>query len=105
LGDLVKLWFTFNEPKQTCQQGYGTGQKAPALTSSGVADYRCTHTILKAHAQAYHLYDEEFRADQGGRVGIVIDSGWFEPPSGNQADLDAAERAIQFSVSNFDIFI
>ena len=99
LGDLVKLWLTFNEPKQTCMQGYGDGEKAPGIKASGVADYKCTHVLLKAHAKAYHIYDEEFRATQNGRVGMVIDTEWFEPASGSDQDLEASERALQFTVS------
>jgi beta-glucosidase/6-phospho-beta-glucosidase/beta-galactosidase len=68
LGDLVKHWMTFNEPKQTCLGGYGDGDKAPGYTSSGVADYQCTHILLKTHAKAYHIYDEEFRAEQQGNA-------------------------------------
>lgn len=100
LGDLVKLWFTFNEPKQICLQGYGTGEKAPGYNASGYADYECAHTVLKAHAKAYHMYDEEFREKQGGRVGIVIDTPWFEPASGLPEDIEAAENAIQFNVTD-----
>ncbi|RZC33817.1 Glyco hydro 1 domain containing protein, partial [Asbolus verrucosus] len=35
-GDDVKNWMTFNEPKQTCQMGYGYGYLAPAYVSDGV---------------------------------------------------------------------
>lgn len=65
LGDRVTLWTTFNEPKQVCQSSYG-GQGAPSLGSSGLADYQCAHNLLKAHAKAYHLYNEEYRATQKG---------------------------------------
>ena len=36
------------------------------------ADYMCMHNLLKAHAKAYHIYDEEFRPTQNGQIGIVI---------------------------------
>ncbi|XP_068893491.1 myrosinase 1-like [Tenebrio molitor] len=101
LGDLVKHWMTFNEPKQTCLGGYGDGDKAPGYTSSGVADYQCTHILLKTHAKAYHIYDEEFRAEQQGSVGIVIDTAWFEPASGSDEDKEAAERGLQFTFGWF----
>ncbi|XP_068894407.1 myrosinase 1-like [Tenebrio molitor] len=98
LGDSVKHWMTFNEPKQTCLAGYGEGSMAPGYTAaSGVADYQCTHILLKAHAKAYHIYDEEFRAEQQGSVGIVIDTSWFEPATGSDEDKEAAERGLQFT--------
>ncbi|RZC35457.1 Glyco hydro 1 domain containing protein, partial [Asbolus verrucosus] len=98
LGDDVKNWMTFNEPKQTCQMGYGYGYMAPAYVSDGVGNYLCAHTVLKAHAKAYHIYDEEFRATQNGRVTMVIDTNWFEPASDSKQDKEAAERKLQFDL-------
>lgn len=70
-GDRVKTWITFNEPLNTCYQGYGNVLKAPALNITGFADYLCVHTVLKSHARAYHVYDEEFRSAQNGKNGIL----------------------------------
>lgn len=97
LGDLVQLWMTFNEPKQTCLAGYGGYGGAPDIHRSGIADYLCTHTVIKSHARVYHLYDKEFKEEQGGLVGMVIDSSWIEPSSDGAVDIEAAERAMQFS--------
>lgn len=97
-GDDVKYWMTFNEPHQTCQSGYGYGINPPGYISNGVGNYLCAHTILKAHAKAYHIYDEEFRAKQNGRVSIVVDAYWYEPASDSDQDKEAAERALQFQV-------
>lgn len=66
-GDKVKMWITFNEPRQTCLEGYGRAGLAPGINSSGIGEYLCTHNLLKAHARAYHLYDEEFRSKQQGK--------------------------------------
>jgi beta-glucosidase/6-phospho-beta-glucosidase/beta-galactosidase len=67
--------------------------------SEAEAPYQCAHTILKSHARAYRIYDAEFRQSQQGRVGITIDSGWYEPKDPqNPQDVAAAERAIQFKV-------
>lgn len=66
-GDRVKTWITFNEPKQTCAQGYGTIYGAPGtVNQSGIADYLCGHTILKAHAKVYHMYNKTYRKKQKG---------------------------------------
>jgi beta-glucosidase/6-phospho-beta-glucosidase/beta-galactosidase len=96
-GDDVKNWMTFNEAKQTCQLGYGYGVYAPGVASDGIGDYLCAHTVLRAHGKAYHIYDEEFRATQNGRVSMVVDTDWFEPDSDNEEDIEAAERRIQFN--------
>ena len=98
-GDDVKNWTTINEPKQTCITGYGLGNSAPGASASGIGEYECMHTLLRAHAKAYHIYDEEFRATQNGRVSIVLDTAWFEPASDSEDDIEAAERALQFEVS------
>lgn len=66
-GDRVKTWLTFNEPLVFCQQGYGGMGKAPALNLTGVGEYLSAHTVLKAHAKVYHLYDENFRPVQKGK--------------------------------------
>lgn len=57
----VKYWVTFNEPMQTCLEGYGGTYRAPALNRHGIAEYLCTHNLLKAHANVYHLFDKEYR--------------------------------------------
>lgn len=70
-GDRVTDWLTFNEPFEICQSGYGLMAKAPALNFQGVANYLCAHTLLKAHASAWHLYDDVFRPTQGGNFFIL----------------------------------
>lgn len=71
-GDRVRTWITFNEAYNMCLFGYGTKESfltfAPDLQLSGYGDYQCGHNVLKAHAKAYHIYQEEFKAQQGGKV-------------------------------------
>ncbi|XP_072393183.1 myrosinase 1-like [Diabrotica undecimpunctata] len=95
-GDEVQYWATFNEPKQTCQGGYGIGTKAPGVLSPGIGEYLCAHNLIKAHAEVWHLYDKHYRHKQNGVVGITMDSFWAEPNSDSQEDQDAAERMRQF---------
>lgn len=57
-GTHVKWWTTFNQPISSCGYGY--------LTTSGNG-YRCILNVLKAHATAYHIYDDEFRKEQDGK--------------------------------------
>lgn len=113
-GDLVKYWATFNEPKQPCHGGYGDGSEAPAIRSAQ-GEYLCSHHVLLAHSEAYHLYNNTFRKAQkgkymnfflvgeylfsfSGKVGIVIDSANFQPATNKSEDIAAAETAFQFTV-------
>lgn len=98
-GDRVKHWITFNEPYNTCEMGYGVAIAAPGILGEATQPYLCAHTVLKAHAKAYRLYETEFKPTQNGEVGIVIDSEWMEPSnSSNPEHEKAAERARHFKV-------
>lgn len=71
-GDKVKYWVTFNEPMQTCLEGYGGYYRAPALNRHGIAEYLCTHNLLKAHAKVYHMYSKEYKTLYGGTLDSLI---------------------------------
>jgi lactase-phlorizin hydrolase len=62
----VKSWITFNEPHIQAESGYGSGGNAPRIKGSGIKDYTAGHNIIKAHARAWHIYDENYRAVQQG---------------------------------------
>ena len=34
--------------------------------------------MLLAHAESYHLYDQKYRQQQGGIIGITLSSGFAE---------------------------
>ena len=62
----VQWWITFNEPL-TFTAGYESeNAHAPAINLQGYGRYLAVHTVLKAHANAYHLYADEFKAEQQG---------------------------------------
>lgn len=77
--------------------------------------YQCSRVALLAHATAYHIYDDEFRAKQGGfvvkssvwqrfnnfflgKITMVTDSSWFEPISNSTQDLIAWDREMQLQL-------
>ncbi|XP_047004632.1 myrosinase 1-like [Schistocerca americana] len=96
-GDRVKLWITINEPDMFTK-GYATwGQQAPSVNASGIGDYQAGHTVLLAHAGAWHLYDEHFRPTQKGKIGITLNIDWSEPATDSADDAEAAERSLQFT--------
>jgi len=41
---------------------------APSINAPGIGDYLTAHTVIHAHARIYHLYDREFREQQGGNA-------------------------------------
>ena len=64
------MWITMNEPTKTAD-GYngnitGFGY-APNVSAPGVGLYLAGHVLLKAHATAYHLYNEKYRESQKGK--------------------------------------
>ncbi|RXN23211.1 lactase-phlorizin hydrolase-like protein [Labeo rohita] len=101
-GDRVKFWITFNEPQTIAWSGYGLGQIPPNVKQPGDAPYRVAHNLLKAHAKAYHTYDEKYRASQGGLVSISLNAEWAEPLDVNvPREVVAADRALQFQLGWF----
>ncbi|XP_049837071.1 myrosinase 1-like [Schistocerca gregaria] len=99
-GDRVKWWITFNEPHQFVE-GYSVPWGAPGQRAPGIGDYLATHTVIKAHARVWHLYDEQYRATQNGSVGITLNMDWPEPETNSTEDAEAAERARQFVMGMF----
>ncbi|VDM36792.1 unnamed protein product [Toxocara canis] len=100
-GDQVKHFITLNEPWSQAKFGYANGIHAPGgFNENGDwTAYLVAHHFLLAHATAYHIYDNEFRATQKGQVGITNVGMWFEPET--PSDVDAARRALEWQ---FDWF-
>uniref|UniRef100_A0A667Z083 Lactase n=1 Tax=Myripristis murdjan TaxID=586833 RepID=A0A667Z083_9TELE len=101
-GNRVKFWMTFNQPHTIAWSGYGLGQIPPNVKMPGDAPYRVAHNLLKAHAKAYHTYDEKYRKSQGGLVSIALNADWIEPTDVNvPREVVAADRALQFQIGWF----
>ena len=62
----MKYWITFNEPICTCWLGYGSGVHAPGIQDPISSPFEAGHTLLLAHAKAYHMYNTEFKPQQKG---------------------------------------
>ena len=43
------------------------------------------HNLILAHAYTVKLYRDEFKANQGGQIGITLDLQWQEPWDGSPA--------------------
>jgi beta-glucosidase len=77
-----------NEPWCISILGYGRGVFAPGRSSdrarspegdSSTEPYIVGHSVILAHAYTTKLYREEFKADQGGVIGITLNGDWAMP--------------------------
>lgn len=117
----MKFWITINEPYNIANVGHGYGAAAPGTIHfthmrlcplicdiidfsacagisfrPGTLPYIVGHHLLKAHAEAWHLYNDKYRAKQKGIISITINSDWSEPRNPyKQEDVDAARRVVQ----------
>ncbi len=95
-GDLVKNWFTFNEP--WCIAVFEGCKPEECSTMP----YLVAHNVLLAHAAAVKLYRQKYAPSQGGKVGIVLNTDMFYPKDATNAkDKEAAERALAFYLGWF----
>ena len=62
----VKYWITFNEPWLFTLFGYDDGTSPPGIKNSGYGGYQTAHVVIKAHAEAWHLYNDSYRGVQQG---------------------------------------
>jgi beta-glucosidase len=80
-GSKVKYWITFNEPWCSSILGYGTGLFAPGRCSdrskstegdSSREPWIVGHSLLIAHGAAVKAYRDDFKAKDGGQIGITL---------------------------------
>uniref|UniRef100_H2YY88 beta-glucosidase n=1 Tax=Ciona savignyi TaxID=51511 RepID=H2YY88_CIOSA len=101
-GDRVKFWITFNEPFITAQLGYGVAAFAPGHYSPGEGVYYAAHSIIKSHAQAYHIYNNTYRESQKGQIGITLNSNWADPMTRTDLEhVEASQRNLAFATGWF----
>lgn len=106
-----KYWITFNEPWCSSILGYSTGYFAPGRTSdrakSPVGDsarepWLVGHNLLLAHGRAVKAYRDDFQPRDQGRIGITLNGDATYPwDPEDPADVEAAERKIEFAISWF----
>lgn len=100
-GDRVKHWITLNEPLTVALCGYNSGVHAPGRCSdrsrcaegnSSTEPYIAAHNMLNAHAAAVEVYRQKYQAQQGGVIGITLNTDFGYPLTDSQEDKDAAVR-------------
>jgi len=92
LGDRVKHWLIFNEPKTFTGIGYWQGRHAPGRREP-LAFLRATHTVNLAQGMAFRLLKAQDAATQ---VGSAFDVAPMFPATQSYADIAAAERWHRF---------
>ncbi|WVY99408.1 hypothetical protein V8G54_025478 [Vigna mungo] len=98
-GDRVKNWMTINEPLQTAVNGYDTAIFAPGRHENAhIEPYLAAHHQILAHAAAVSIYQNKYKENQGGQVGIVVDCEWAEANSDKIEDKSAAARRLDFQI-------
>ncbi|KAL9452745.1 hypothetical protein AB3S75_008522 [Citrus x aurantiifolia] len=110
-GDRVKYWFTINEPNMQVNLSYRLGGHPPAHCSQPFGNcsqgnseeepFIAAHNLILSHATAVDIYRTKYQKDQGGSIGIILNTVWFEPISNSTADKLAAERAQSFYMNWF----
>ena len=56
------------------------------------------HNTVRAHAEAWHIYDKEFRSEQKGLVGITLNTDWVQPITDSDKDHQAAAAKNAFDL-------
>ncbi|KAF9587417.1 hypothetical protein IFM89_002146 [Coptis chinensis] len=107
-GDRVKYWITINEPNLFVRNAYKMGIYPPGRCSapfgncsSGDSETEpivATHNMIISHAKAATIYKKHYQAQQGGYIGILPHASAFLPISDDEADREAANRAMAFSI-------
>lgn len=94
---IVLTWEAADEKAgNCCSTACAVTVSAGISVRPGRAPYVVGHNLIKAHAEAWHLYNETYRAKQGGLISITINSDWAEPRNPhNQEDINAARRYLQ----------
>ncbi|KAG2085397.1 glycoside hydrolase family 1 protein [Suillus discolor] len=110
LGDRVKHWLTVNEPWCVSILGYGKGIFAPGRSSdrerspegdSSTEPWIVGHNVILSHAYAVRLYRKEFKAVQGGQIGITLNGDWTMPYDDSPQNVEAAQHAIDVVIGWF----
>ncbi|XP_065092756.1 myrosinase 1-like [Ochlerotatus camptorhynchus] len=95
-GDRVQLWTTINEPGHYCMSG---DKVITDPFHPGITEYHCAHNLLKAHAEAVHLYRSRYQRQQNGSIGISVGGMWLEPETFSSLDdWEASEWGLQFEI-------
>uniref|UniRef100_H2YTH9 beta-glucosidase n=1 Tax=Ciona savignyi TaxID=51511 RepID=H2YTH9_CIOSA len=82
-----------------CLSYYKSEVTKRRLYQQSVTNIYCSHSIIKSHAQAYHIYNNTYRESQKGQIGITLNTNWVEPMT--TTDLDHIEASVTIRATDF----
>lgn len=91
-GDKVSKWITINEPWCASFLSNYLGAHAPGKTDLQ-AGVDVAHHLMLAHGKAVQSFRELLPE---GEIGYAPNTGWLEPFSNKQEDIDACKRAMMW---------
>ncbi|KAH6795713.1 hypothetical protein C2S51_036699 [Perilla frutescens var. frutescens] len=107
--DRVKYWMTINEANLYAEFAYERAGFPPLRCSppfgecaSGNSDVEpliVVHNMLLAHARAAELYRDRFKSKTDGVLGITVSAFMYVPLTGDENDIEAANRALAFNIA------
>ncbi|CAA2982311.1 beta-glucosidase-like [Olea europaea subsp. europaea] len=67
----------------------------------GTEPYIVGHNLILSHAHAVDIYRRKFQESQGGRIGMINCTFWYEPLTDSEEDRAAAARELDFVLGWF----
>ncbi|CAI9783413.1 unnamed protein product [Fraxinus pennsylvanica] len=88
--------------KRSCfQRSVITPNITTTLGNPGTEPYKVAHHLILSHAHAVDIYRRKYQESQGGRIGMINCSFWYEPLTDSEEDQDAAARELDFVLGWF----
>jgi beta-glucosidase len=92
LGDLVKRWVIFNEPRCIAWLGHFTGTHAPGARNLELA-LKVSHQLQLTQGRAVQTLRD---FDRNFQIGTIVDLNLVHPISDDEKDVEAAGRLDEF---------
>uniref|UniRef100_UPI00358EC0EA beta-klotho isoform X2 n=1 Tax=Myxine glutinosa TaxID=7769 RepID=UPI00358EC0EA len=102
----IQSWVTLDEPNQPkCLWKNGVHKNGKMSADESMASEKddikhgdlnsITHNLFRAHVLTWQAYDNHYRAQQGGRVGLALLADWYKPANPYMlSDQEAATDAL-----------
>ncbi|XP_045762999.1 myrosinase 1-like [Maniola jurtina] len=103
-GDRVKTWITINEPFTICTVGYAVEAFSSGVKDSEVGRYICTKNVVLAHSKAWRIYDQEFRKEFKGRIGVAHPLFYLEPATKEDEEIAALAHEYFYGLHTHPVF-